>query len=389
MKKVLIIHASAGDGHKRAAEALNNAFMSSSEKDIEVTLIDSLDYTNRFFSSCYRVGYIILVKYLPTLWGFVYYLLDNRFFFNLNSPLRRLINALNTKRLKQFLVNERFDLILATHFLGVEVISHLKKKGALLSTLIAVLTDFKPHYYWQSEKVDIYTVAAEYTKAELIKRGVDEGKIRVTGIPLRKGFGANLSKEEARKVSGLDPYKFTVLVMGGGFGVGPIEKTVLSLQKLNFDCQIVAVCGHNSKLAHRLNALKTGFAKSTYIFGFYKNIDDIMAASDIMVTKVGGITCAETLAEGLPVLTINPIPGQEMHNAGFLFENNIGFKLSRVDEVNGIVSVFFRSPGKLNEISQDIHKLARPNAASDIVRLVIGTIYGPRTTPNQTEFSGI
>ena len=107
MKKILIVHASAGDGHKRAAEAVYNAFLESKNSDIEVTLIDSLDYTNYFFKNCYRIGYLVLVKYLPTLWGLAYHLLDTRFFFVLNRPLRRLINAVNTKRLKQFLVEEK------------------------------------------------------------------------------------------------------------------------------------------------------------------------------------------------------------------------------------------------------------------------------------------
>lgn len=376
MKKVLIVHASAGDGHKRAAEAVYDAFLESKNSDIEVTLIDSLDYTNSLFKSCYRIGYLVLVKYLPTLWGLAYHLLDSRFFFTLNRPLRRLINAVNTKRLKQFLVDEKFDIIISTHFLGVEVISHLKKKGILSTLLIAALTDFRPHYYWQSDGVDLYAVAAESTKAELIKRGVDEGRIRVAGIPVRKGFSDGISKEQARKAIKIKPDRFTILVMGGGFGVGPIKETVLSLQKLEFDCQVVAVCGHNIKLAQKLISLNASFRKPTYIFGFCKNIDEVMAASDVMVTKVGGITAAETLSKGLPVLTINPIPGQEMNNAAFLFNNNVGFKLRKVREVNYIVDIFYKSPERLNQISQDIHKLARPHAAGDIVRLTIGTIYG-------------
>lgn len=375
MKKILIIYASAGDGHKKAAEAVYNAILDlNKEGDIKAVPIDSLNYTSRFFKYSYKVGYMIMIKYLSSIWGFFYHILDNRFFFTLNRPLRRFTNALNTKKLVQFLVKEEFDIAISTHFLGTEVISHLKKKGLLSLPLINIITDFKPHLFWEADGVDKYLVAAEATKEALIERGISRDKIVVTGIPIRKRFNNPLEKDEARKVLKVDPDKFTIFVMGGGFGVGPIKETVLRLQELDFDCQVIVVCGHNRKLFRMFNSFKEKFKRPTHAFGFVRNIDEIMAASDIMISKVGGITVSETLSKGLPVLSINPIPGQEGRNAAFLLDNGIGFKLKSIDEINETIKTLFRSSQKREELRSKIERLNKPHAAQDAVKLAIEMI---------------
>lgn len=374
MKKILVIYASAGDGHKKAAEAVYNAFSEIKEPAVKATLIDSLNYTNRFFKYCYRVGYMFLIKYLPTLWGFFYYILDNRFFYILNKPFRRAGNALNTKRLVSFILNEKFDLCISTHFLSTEVIGHLKNKGVLSSPLVNIITDFKPHLFWQPKGVDYYVVGAESTRQALIARGVAEDRIKPFGIPIRRRFRRPLTKEEARKKLRLNPDKFTILVMGGGFGFGPIEKVVLELQKLDIDSQIIVVCGHNERLLNRLNSSKAQFSKLTRILGFCINIDEIMSASDIMVSKVGGIAAAEALAKTLPVLSVNPIPGQEMRNATFLFDNGVGFRINRLGELNQKIQEFFHAPERLSQVKEHMQNLAKPQAADDIAKLAVDMI---------------
>lgn len=374
MKKILVIYASAGDGHKKAAEAVYNAFSEIKDPAIKATLIDSLNYTNRFFKYCYKVGYMFLIKYLPTLWGFFYYILDNRFFYILSRPFRRAVNAFNTRRLISFILDEKFDLAVSTHFLGTEVICHLKNKGILSLPLVNIITDFKPHLFWQSEGVDYYVVGAESTKEALMARGVAEDRIKTLGIPIRKRFKRLLIREEVRKKLRLSPDKFTILVIGGGFGFGPIEKVVLELQGLDIDSQIIVVCGHNERLLNRLNSLKSQFMKPTRVFGFCMNIDEIMSGSDIMVSKVGGMAAAEALAKALPVLSVNPIPGQEMRNATFLFDNGVGFRIKRFAELNRVIQEFFLHPENLSQVKHHMQNLARPHAADDIAKLAVGMI---------------
>lgn len=370
MKKILIIYASAGDGHKTAAEAVYHAFSDLKRDDLKVIIIDSLNYTNRLFKYLYKVGYLLLIKYIPTLWSFLYHILDNRFFYLLVRPFRRFTNAFNTTRLVDFLVEERFNAAISTHFLGTEVISHLKNKGSLPLPLINVITDFKPHYFWQTKAIDYYVVAADSTKEELSDRGVYPDKIRVFGIPIDKKFNKFIPKNEARKKLKIYPDKFTILVMGGGFGVGPIEEVVLGLQQVDIDCQVIVVCGHNERLFSRLELLKKDFKKPTAIFGFCRNMDEIMAASDLMVSKVGGITTAEALARTLPIIVINPIPGQEARNAAFLFENDIGLKVKNAGEIKGVVEGLCHSSEIMRRLKDNMQQLAKPQACGDIIGLV-------------------
>ena len=233
-KKILIIYASAGDGHKKAAEAIYKQFQNIAS-GAEVVYIDSLNYATRFFKFFYKRIYIILIKYLPWLWGFFYHTLNNRFFFLLVSPFRTFTNTLNSKRLIDFLLKEQFDIIISTHFFASEVISRFKEKSAPEALLVNVVTDFKAHLYWIAENIDKYVVASECVKEGFVNRGVDSKRIAVLGVPVRERFSIAVSKEAAREELNLPQNKFTILVMGGGLGVGPIKEVVSDLQEVDFE----------------------------------------------------------------------------------------------------------------------------------------------------------
>ena len=373
MKKILIIYASAGDGHKKAAEALYRQFQDVAS-DAEVVFIDSLNYTTRFFKFFYKRIYIILIKYIPWLWGCFYYMLNNRFFFLVAKPFRILVNKANSKKLINFLIKEQFDIIISTHFFAPEVISRFKGRHPLSALLINVVTDFKAHLYWIAKHVDRYVVAAESVRQGFVNQGVDVEKIVVSGIPVRKRFSIPVSREKAREALNLPPDKFTILVMGGGLGVGPIKEVVSNLQRLDFDCQIIVVCGHNNLLVRDLEAMANTFIKKTHIKGFCHNIDMLMAASEVMVSKAGGITVSESLARGLPIICIKPIPGQESGNAEFLSDHKVGFWLKNHLEINNTIKKLFYSTHDTEELRSEILSLARPDSAKEIADLAIGMI---------------
>jgi len=366
MKKILIIYASAGDGHKKAAEALYNEFKQTKRENLEVKVIDSLDYTNRLFKRLYRGGYIFFVRYIPNFWSFFYTILDYRLFYMLTRPFRRMINAFNTKRLLEFLKEEHFDVVMSTHFLATEVISHLKEKKVLSTYLINLVTDFMPHLFWQSGEIDYYVVATDTTRGALIKRRVPPEKIKVFGIPVDRKFNTSIYSEHARKKLGLRPHKFTVLVMGGGHGVGPIEKIVLELQRVNLDVQIIVVCGYNKRLYDRLNIIRRRFQKPTHIFSFCSNMDEIMAASDIMLSKIGGLTVSEALSQKVPIVAIGPIFGQEARNIDFLCKNEVSLRIRRVRDLR---KATFWDKERMTHIRHDMQRFAKPDSASAAAKL--------------------
>ncbi|MDD5503704.1 MAG: glycosyltransferase [Candidatus Omnitrophica bacterium] len=373
MKKILVIYASAGDGHKKAAEAIYKSLLYY-KADVLVMPIDSLNYTTRFFKFFYKRTYIIMIKKFPWLWGFFYRLLNIRFFFVLASLFRMIANIANSKRLAKFLRAENFDVIVSTHFFAPYIISRLKKKGLIKSRLINVITDFMPHLYWISDCVDIYTVAANETALGLENMGVTREKIMPLGIPVRKQFLTVTLKQQARARLGLDSGRFTILMMRGGLGVGPVIQILKRLRALTFNLQVIVVCGHNTALRSQVSAVDMGPGKNIQVTGFSHDVAQLMAASDIMVSKAGGITVAEALSIGLPIICFNPIPGQEQANALFLTENNIGFKAKTLNDINAIIENVRHNPASCNELEKRIRQAGKPSAAIDIAGLALGML---------------
>lgn len=360
--KILVIHASAGAGHFKAAQALYEGFKKSTSH--ETLLVDSLDYTSPFFKIFYQRTYSIFVTRLPWLWALFFKILDFEWFRIFWQMPRRIYNHFNGRKLYDFLIKENFDYVLTTHFLPSEVVSALKKSGRIRSKLVTVVTDFDVHKIWLNPETDIYAVASEWTRQKLQRLGVKDEKIRVTGIPVAEEFGHPGDRTALKHRLGLKEDAFTVLVATGSFGVGPIEEI---LHALEGEFQTVVVCGYNKSLFKRLMAQNY---KSAKILGLVDNMHELMAASDVMVTKPGGLSISEALASQLPMVFFHPIPGQEEHNIKVLHEHGVG---CRPKDIAGIAAEL-----KKLKSSRDAHltavkntqQLARPAAVRNIISLI-------------------
>lgn len=369
--KVLIVYAKAGAGHRRAAEAVYAAFKRR-VKDKDVTLIDCLDYTSIWFKSFYPQVYIFLVRFLSPLWAAIYYALDNRVVYSLIKPLRRLTNHLNSKRFEEFLKKENPQVVISTQFFASEVVAYLKRKGKISSTLISVVTDFGAHTFWESKDVDVFVVASDDTKGDLLSRNIPEEKIKVLGIPIEPP-PKEFSKTELKQEIGLKRGLFTVLLVGGGFGVGPIKELVFGLDKLDDEVrdrvQLLIVCSRNKKLQGEMANIAPKLKVHSKIFGFVPDLYKMMLASDVIISKSGGLTTSESLASGLPMIIIAPIPGQETKNCDFLVKNGAAYRIDRAFEVKKAVEELIKAPDKLEQMRQNCLRLARPDSADDIVTL--------------------
>jgi processive 1,2-diacylglycerol beta-glucosyltransferase len=370
--ETLIVYAKAGAGHLRAAEAVFAAFKRrGQEKDVK--LIDCLDYTYPWFKPFYPQSYLFLVRFLPLVWAFIYYALENRAIYSLIRPLRRVNNRLVSKRFAEFLKKERPKVVISTQFFASEVVAALKKKGEIDSLLVSVVTDFGLHTFWESKNVDIFVVASEDTKKDLMSRNVPEEKIRVLGIPIEPPDKA-FNKPEIQKEIGLKQGLLTILIVGGGFGVGPIKKLVFSLNKLSDEVrekvQLLVVCSRNKKLYGEMKKIASGLKISSKIFGFVPNLYKMMVASDVIISKSGGLTVSESLSSGLPMIIISPIPGQETKNCDLLVKRGAAVRIDRAFEVKKVIEELVEIPDKLAGMRQSALALARPNSADDIVTLV-------------------
>lgn len=359
--KILIVHASAGAGHKSAAEAIGDGIKGHSSHDSLV--LDALDKTSPAFKNLYRTTYTTMITHVPWLWGAVFRLLDIKFLQGLVRSFRRLYNAMNMRVLHRFLIDEQFDVIISTHFMPVEVVSALKRSGKVKSKLICVVTDFDVHKIWLGSGVDTYCVASDWTKKRLTNFGVSSAKIVATGIPTHEKFSAQKNIGELKRKIGLAEDKFTVLVATGSFGIGPIEEIVNAL--IGF--QIIVVCGHNKDLYERLKGKDSSLVK---IMGLVNNMHELMAVADVMVTKPGGLSINEALVSQLPMVFFNAIPGQETNNIKILKEHDIGINTETVQEIVKALNAYKSSKDLFLTAVRNTKALARPRAVQDIINLI-------------------
>ena len=368
-KNVLILYGSAGHGHENAARAVDEA-CGILDPSAKPCLADALDYAEPFFASGYRKSYLFLIERLPWLWGFFYFLLDFRLSDALVRPVRRIVNFLFGKKLERLLVREQPSVIVCTHFFPLEVVGALKRQGRIRSTVVVVVTDYLPHYFWVEKNADFYAVALPETAEGLKIRGVPESKIRVLGIPIESKFETRRSRAEASAAVGVRGDIFTALVTSGGAGIGSGGRIVQSLLELGTSIQVLTVCGNNRALSERLVPLEISSAGRLKVFGFVKNMDVLMEASDVVIGKSGGLTLTESLSKGKPMIILSPVPGQETRNADCVRQYGAGLVASSTAEALRHTESVMKDASLLHRLSEAATGMARPRAAYDLARWV-------------------
>jgi len=359
--KILVIHASAGAGHTKAAEALYQGIKESAQ--YEVALINSLNYTSPAYKKSYQDTYTFMVTKLPWAWGFFCWLTDIPFLRGLVRFSRRVFNSIVAKALEEYFKKEKFDWIFSTHFLANEVSAALKRKNLVHAKIVSVVTDFDVHSIWLAEGIDFYTVATVWTREKLRKLGVPNDKIINSGIPTDKKFSAYKDIAALKNKLRIKSDVFTVLMATGSFGIGPIAEIVEALKGF----QVLVVCGHNKNLYERLSSRATDLA---HIYGLVNNMDELMAVADVMITKPGGLSVSEALVNHLPLIFFSPIPGQETNNIKVLKEYGVGFNQPDIRAMVEEIKKISQSADYLEKAKEKVLQIARPDAVKEIVNLI-------------------
>jgi len=366
--KVLILSASAGAGHVRAADAIEKAFMELGAAS-EVLHVDALDYTNKVFRALYSKAYLDMVNRMPEAMGWLYDHLDKPW---KNERRRLALDALNTRPLVKLLKDYKPDLAVCTHFLPSEILSWLKAKERVRCPQAVVVTDFDVHAMWLCRHYEQYFVALEETRVHMEKLGIEKDRLTVSGIPIDPVFALTKDKREMRLRHGLAPYTTTVLVSAGGFGVGRVEDLFSCLCELQHDVQAVILCGRNEELKKKLNKLTARRPEDARVtfknLGFTTQVDELMSASDILLGKPGGLTTSEALSKGLVFVIVNPIPGQEERNSDHLLEEGVAIRCNNLPALAYKVDSLLSEPARFSRMQANSQRLARPNAAYTIVK---------------------
>lgn len=356
MKKVFIVYASAGAGHQKAAEALYE-YLKKSRPNLGLKLIDILDYSNYIVKFSYSKGYIFLITKLPWIWYILYRLSS----FFANNYFRLFSDYLACQPFVGLLKKEKPDVVISTHFLTSSVLSVFKKKCPRYTfRLITIITDYSLHPYWIGEAVDTYIVSCGYVKDCLLIKGIMEDKIKIYGIPVKEKFYLPSDRKTAALKLGVDPAKFTALIMTGTVGIGPIEEIV---QALAADVQLLVICARNQKLFERLTNLNLVNVKIYPLIDF---VDELMSVSDVVLTKAGGLTISESLAKRLPMIFFSNIPGLETANARVISAYGASFITRTIPEIKEKALSLMNDLTLSRQVARNLNALRKVDALSKI-----------------------
>jgi len=366
--KVLILYVSTNSGHQRAAIAVEKA-LRRIDREIEIVCFNYLGYVSPLWEKTVTYLYFSWIKIFPGIWNRLY---DHAGVSKRISPFSRWINNHQSKRFNRFLEWFRPDVVVCTQAFPCGVVASFKRKTPDSFKLMAVATDYIAHIYWVYDEVDIYMVATEKARMDLIDKGVDAKKIKILGIPIDLVFAQQNKRSQIALNLGISPEKTTVLIMGGGQGYGPLEDIAMEILNLNLEIQILIITGTNEFLQKRLISA-FGNIPGVKIFGFVGNVSEIMDVCDVVITKPGGLTTAEAMAKGLPMILTLPIPGQEEKNREFFISGRMAFAGDSPKDTAGVLKRFLLETEILEEYKRNISRHARPSASLEIAKEVVSS----------------
>jgi processive 1,2-diacylglycerol beta-glucosyltransferase len=330
-----------------------------------------MDHVTAGFRKLYTNFYIALVSRHPALWGYLYRVTDEAQPDSVLQKLRRAIERLNTRSLMQAIRSFNPDAIVCTHFLPAEILAHLARKARISCPVWVQVTDFDLHRMWVQPGMTGYFAANEEVAFRMQSHGIAADAVHVTGIPLMPIFGQRLDRRECARALGLDPERSTVLLMGGGAGLGSLDRIATRLLALDADIQLIVLAGKNANTLAALRALEPSWQGRLVAHGYTDRIESLMACADVAVTKPGGLTTSECLAIGLPMILNAPIPGQEERNADFLLEQGVALKANDATTLEYRIRYLLQHPEKLADMRRRALALGRPQAARQVLDAVL------------------
>lgn len=373
MEKIIIFYASYGGGHLSAARSIKE-YIENHYPNIETILVDCMEYVNKVVNKVTTKAYEEMAKKVPNTWGKVYW--DSQ-----KGPLAQISTASNkllSFKLNKLLEEFKPDLIISTHPFSSQMCGYLKKLGKLNAKVATIMTDYAPHDQWLvfNEYINYYFVSHEEMKKQLHDKGIPNEKIFATGIPLSNKFLLKYDKQKILESFGLSPDKKTVLFFGGGeFGLGKNQtlRIFKSFVESTNNIQIVAISGKNLKMKENFENIVTSLGKqnNVKILEYTNKVPELMSISDLVVTKPGGLTTTESLVSGLPIVVINPIPGQEEENANYLEKHKVAIWIKKDDNVEQILNDLFSNPEKMHEMKIRARLLAKKNSTKDICKILL------------------
>ncbi|MBU4333361.1 MAG: glycosyltransferase [Candidatus Omnitrophica bacterium] len=366
-RRVLSMYITKVSGHRQATIAIQES-LRQLDPGIEVPAINGFGYTYPILEKVVHNAYMSVIKTTPKVWDYLY---DNPKIVKKSQSIKNFLHKTSHEKIGRLFAKHSPNAVVCTQAFPCGMVADYKVEHKLDTVLVGVLTDFAPHSFWINQGVDYYIVPSVEAKERFVAKGISPDAVKVYGIPIRGKFASQLDKEPIAQKLGLDSNVPTILVMGGGHGLGPIKKIVKALIKVEMNIQIVVLAGKNEKILKNIKSSVKKSEKKILVFEFAHNIDELMELATLIITKPGGITSAECLAKGLPMVIVNSVPGQEMRNTDFLIKKGIGIRIDDTKDIGEEVELLLKSPARLKSMSKAAYENAKPHASLDIAKLIL------------------
>ncbi|SHF41129.1 processive 1,2-diacylglycerol beta-glucosyltransferase [Caldanaerobius fijiensis DSM 17918] len=369
-KRILILSEKVGEGHERAAKAVQKAIYTL-EFAAHVLILNPWKTFYPALTQLSTETYLMTLKVKPELWGYIY----DKERAQKGKKIIKVVGKGIYFQMERVLKHFKPDFILCTHPFTYYAIYHFKKELVKNGVTIAsIITDYDIHGYWIDDCVDIYFVASDDIKQKIADNGVRPDNIYVTGIPVDPSFSKRPDKYKTRIKLGLDVERPVVLIMGGGLGLGNIESIAQEISKVRRNYQVIIIAGSNEELKNKAMAIARESLTPMHVTGFVNNINEYMAASDLIVTKAGGLTISEALAMELPIIINTALPGQEMYNLDFLLKKQAAIKANGAKDIIAAIDQLLTNAELYETIKENCRKISKPNSAIDVAKIILDKI---------------
>ncbi len=364
---ILVFSVSIGVGHNSAANAIVQQFKKR-HINAKTSVIDTLDFINPLFHKVLEGSYLSTLRLNPKLWGYIY---DYTEASRQSNGVNEAMASISYHKIIDLIRRFKPDIIIATHPFPAGILSSIKEKTGMNIPLVSIITDYGVHAYWIHPQTNLYFMPTEIMKKECLEKGIPEDKLAFKGIPLREAFSREYDSAVTKAKLGLDD-RPAILIMGGGIGLGSIYTAAKTILDAKTDCQVIAVAGKNEELFQKLRRLAEHHP-DLKVFSYVENVAELMSVSTILVGKSGGLTVTEALAMRLPMIILDPLPGQEARNADFLINLGMASIVHDMEELPQLIDYLGQVPVRLEYMRLMAAHFGKKDAAFEIYRTLLET----------------
>jgi len=369
--KIMIMTASVGCGHDQAAKVIKDDLLDR-YNNIDIEIIDFIDLFPSAIGSIIKSTYLKMIDKVPSWYNLLY---QGTMKLNQQSKVSSIFAYKYKKKTLTLIEAWNPDMILFTNPFPSTLVSHLKRKNRINTYTASIITDYTAHSVWLDPTIDNYFVGSNILKQEMVDRGIEVSKIHVTGIPIDGKFNIEVNREEKLIELGLDIDLPTVLIMGGGLGLGSIEEVLETTDKIDKKLQLIVVAGKNQALKDELENRVCNSKHNVKVLGFCNNVHELMGCSHLLVSKAGGLTMTEAVTKELPVLVFDPIPGQEVKNAQYFSDIGAAMYLKDLEEIKYVIEeLLYENPEKREKMVKCCSVIRKPYATEDVSKFIFEKI---------------